>query len=151
GRGATVGLVPLLGGLLLLLAGSRSGVHAVAGAAFLPTVLGTIIYLYGIDAARVVAFPMALLTASLCLYRGLLSSVGFALQEVTARGSAGLAGLLGAPVHRSGVDLFVDRFHFVVAEACSGMSSLVALLCLGTLLAGLTLAPLLRRLILLAL
>jgi exosortase/archaeosortase family protein len=49
------------------------------------------------------------------------------------------------------VDLFAGRFHFVVAEACSGMSSLVALLCMGGLLAGLTCASPLRRLIMLAL
>jgi exosortase len=151
GRGAAVGLVPLLCGLLLLLASTRSGVHAMAGAALLPTVLGITIYLYGVAAARVVAFPAAFLTASLCLYRGLLNSVGFALQAATARASAGLAGLLGTQVHRSGADLFVGRFHFVVAEACSGMSSLVALLCLGILVAGLTQATVPRRLILLVL
>ena len=109
GRGATVGLVPLLLGLLLLLASTRSGIHALAGVAFLLTVLGITSYLIGVGAARVVAFPITFLTASLCLYRGLLNSLGFALQEMTARASADLAGVLGTPVQRSGVDLFAGR------------------------------------------
>jgi exosortase len=87
----------------------------------------------------------------LCLFRGLLSSVGFALQGLTARYAASAASMLGVPVRRSGVDLFVDQFHFTVAEACSGLSSLLALLCLGTLLVSLARASPLRRLFMLAL
>jgi exosortase len=150
-RGAGAGLLPLLGGLLLYLAGVRSDIHAVSGASFLPVVLGAAAYVYGFPTARVLGFPVAFLTGSLCLYRGLLSPVGFALQGLTARGAATLAPLLGVPVRRDGVDLFAGRFHFVVAEACSGMSSLLALLCLGALMVGLARAPLPRRVLLIAL
>jgi len=151
GPGSALGLPVLVAGLLLYVAGLRSGVHAVAGVAFLPTVLGAAAYLYGVAAARVLAPPAALVTVSLSLYRGLLAPLGFALQEVTARSSAALASFLGVPVHGSGVDLFVGGVHLVVAQSCSGMDSLLALLCLGFLVVALASAGWGRRALLLAL
>ena len=151
GRGSNAGLLPLVGGLLMLVAGARSGVHAIGGASFAVTVLGAATYVYGITAARALVFPVAFLTCSLVLFRGLLSSVGFGLQELTARYAASAAALAGVPVRRVGVDLFAGQFHFVVAEACSGLSSLLALLCLSTLIVGLAPLSLLRRSVLIAL
>jgi exosortase len=149
--GSGLGLPLLAGGLLLYAAGLRSGVHAAAGASFPLTVVGAAAYLYGVPAARLLAPPAALSGVALSLYRGLLAPLGFALQDLTARGSATLAALGGVPVRRSGVDLFVGDAHFVVAESCSGMDSLLALLSLGFLVAILATARWPRRLLLLAL
>jgi exosortase len=149
--GSRLGLPVLVGGLLLFVAGVRSGVHAVAGAAFLPIALGAATYLYGLEAARVLAPPAALVTVALGLYRGLLAPLGFAMQELTARGSAALASVVGVPVHESGLDLFVRDVHLVVADSCSGMDSLLALLCLGFLVVALASAGWPRRALLLAL
>jgi exosortase len=149
--GSSLGLIVLLAGLLLFVAGLRSGVHAIAGVSFLPTVLGAAAYLYGLPVARMLAPPAALLSAALSLYRGLLSPLGFALQDLTARGSATLASVWGVPVRRSGVDLFVGDVHFVVAQSCSGMDSLLALLCLGLLVVALASASWPQRMLLLAL
>jgi len=151
GRGSDLGLLLLAGGLLVLVAGARAGVHAVEGASFVVTALGVVAYLYGVATARRAAFPIAFLAFGLCLYRGLLVSVGFFLQNLTARLSARAAALFGVTVHRVGVDLFAGKFHFVVAEACSGMSSLLALLCLGTAMVGLAQSSLPRRALLLLL
>jgi len=149
--GSALGLPLLVGGLLLFVAGLRSGVHAVAGVSLLPAALGAVAYLYGAGAAKVLAAPVALVSAALSLYRGLLSPLGFALQEVTARGSAALASFAGVPVRGSGVDLFVGDVHFVVAQSCSGMDSLLALLCLGFIVVALASAGWPRRALLLAL
>ena len=149
--GSSLGLPLLAGGLLLFVAGLRSGVHAVAGISFLPVALGAVAYLYGAGAARILAAPVVLVSAALSLYRGLLAPLGFALQEVTARGSTALASFAGVPVRGSGVDLFVGDVHFVVAQSCSGMDSLLALLCLGFIVAALASAGWPRRALLLAL
>jgi exosortase len=149
--GPAASLLALAAGMLLFLAGSRADVHALAAASFLPVVLSAVAYLYGLTAARLSALPVLLLTGALSLYRGLLSSIGFALQQLTAQAAAGAAVVLGVPVHRSGVDLFVGKVHLVVAEACSGMDSLLALLCLGLTFTGLVPAPLVRRAVLIAL
>jgi exosortase len=151
GPGRKVALVAVVAGLLLLLASARSGVNALGGLSVLPVTLGLVAYLYGSAAARLLALPAVLLTAGLSLHRGLLAPLGFALQQLTAICAAGAAQLAGVPVQRSGVDLFTGRVHLVVTEACSGMDSLLALLCLGLLFVGLVGAPAARRALLLAL
>lgn len=145
GAGHQLGLVLLVAGLVALVAGARADVHALAGASLLPVVLGAVVYAHGVGPARLLALPVGLVAGGLALYRGLLSSVGFALQQVTATAAAGAASALGTPVRRSGVDLFSGNLHLVVAESCSGMDSLLALLCLGALFVGAAEAPPLRR------
>ena len=151
GPGHALGLAVLVAGLALLLVGARSGVHALSGASSLPVGLGAVAYLYGLHVARLAALPAALLAGGLSLYRGLLAPVGFTLQQLTAQAAAGAAGAVGVPVRRSGVDLFTGDVHLVVAQACSGMDSLLALLCLGALFVGVARASLARRLLLMAL
>ena len=149
--GPAASLLVLAAGLLLLVAGTRSDVHALAAVSFLPVVLGSVAYLYGVATARLIVLPTLLLTGGLSLYRGLLSSVGFALQQLTAGAAAGAAAGLGVPVRRSGMDIFAGNVHLVVSQACSGMDSLLALLCLGLTFTGLARAPLVRRAVLIAL
>lgn len=143
------GLVVLVGGLALFLLSVRTNVHALAGASLLPVVVGAVAFLYGPKTARLAAFPVAFLTAGLSLYRGMLNPLGFGMQQATASLSASLASLLGVPVHQVGVDLFARNLHLVVAQACSGMDSLVALLCLGLLMVGISGGSLVGRAVLL--
>jgi exosortase len=151
GPGHPVGLALLGAGLALLVAGGRGRVHALEGASFLPVAVGAVAYLFGVASARLAALPLALTAGALSLYRGLLAPLGFAMQQATAQASAVAAAVAGVPVRRSGVDLFTSSVHLVVAQACSGMDSLLALLCLGILFIGLVRAALFRRLLLIAL
>ena len=151
GSGSRLGLLAVALGMLLMIVDVRSSIRAIGGASFAVTFLGAIAYLYGLKTARLVLFPIAFLNVGLSLYRGLFQPLGFSLQSLTARYSAQTASLLGVPVRRDGLDLFVGNFHFVVAEACSGMNSLLALLCLGTLIVGLAQSSLPRRALLILL
>jgi exosortase len=94
---------------------------------------GGAVYLWGWSAGRVLAFPIGFLAFGLGVFRGLLDSVGFAMQGITAVGAASLAQVAGIPVMRDGLVLSSDRFAFIVADTCSGMSSLVSLLALAAL------------------
>jgi exosortase len=95
--------------------------------------LGAAIYLWGWHAGRVLAFPLGFLVFGLGVFRGLLDTVGFAMQGITALGAGTFARIIGLPVTRDGLVLSSDRFAFIVAEPCSGMSSLVSLLALAAL------------------
>lgn len=123
-------------GLLMLVVGTAIGVHVAQGLSFIPTLLGLIWFLWGRGPARTLLFPVAYLACGLGLYRGLASSLGFAMQGVTARYAAVVAGWLGAQPHRDGLVLSVGHMQFVVAQTCSGLSSLLALLALGWLIVG---------------
>jgi exosortase len=98
-----------------------------------PLLIGAAVYLFGWRTGREIAFPVGFLAFGLGLFRGLLDTVGFALQGITAYGASALAQSMGVPVIRDGLVLSSDTFAFVVAEPCSGMSSLVSLLALAAL------------------
>jgi exosortase len=133
GPGALLGLPIVVCSLLLYLLAQRVGINALAGVAVSPLLWGIIIFLWGWGAGRVLLFPIGFLAFGLGLYRGLLDTVGFAMQGVTAVGATTAARVLGVAVTRDGLVLRSDQFAFIVAEACSGMSSLVSLLALAAL------------------
>jgi exosortase len=133
GAGASAGLVIVAGALLLYVLGERLGIHAITGLSVSPLLFGAAVFLWGWAAGRVLAFPFAFLAFGLGVFRGLLDSVGFALQGITAFGAASMANLVGLPVVRDGLVLSADNFAFIVADTCSGMSSLVSLLALAAL------------------
>lgn len=128
-----LGLALIVPSLLAYLVAWRLEVHAVAGIVVSPLLLGIVVFVWGARAGRVLAFPLFFLVFGFGVYRGLLDSVGFALQGITAWGAALLAHGLGIAVERQGLILTSDRFAFIVAEPCSGMSSLVSLLALACL------------------
>jgi len=150
GRGANAGLLVLLGGRPIYIFKRRASINALAGLAVVPILWGAVLFLWGWGAARALAFPIGFLAFGLALYRGLLDSVGFALQGITATGAADMVSAVGVPVIRDGLVLYNDRFAFIVAQPCSGMSSLVALLALASLWIHLAQGSLLGRLVVLA-
>ena len=131
-----LGLPILVGGLVALGIGYAFDVHAISGLSLLPTCFGAATFLAGLRTAKLLGLPLILVTSTVSLYVGFLNSLGFSLQQLTAAGAAAAANVLGTHVVRMGVDLFVGPTHFVVAEACSGMSSLLALLYLGLIVAA---------------
>jgi len=131
--GATAGLIVVAVALVFYLLGERLGIHAITGLSVSPLLFGAAVFLWGWTAGRVLAFPFGFLAFGLGVFRGLLDSVGFALQGITAFGAASLAHLVGLPVVRDGLVLSADNFAFIVADTCSGMSSLVSLLALAAL------------------
>jgi len=133
GRGASSALSLVILALVAYLVGERLDIHALSGVAVSPLLIGLAAYLWGWQAGRVLAFPFGFLIFGLGVFRGLLDSVGFALQAITAVGAATLAHLAGVSVVRDGLVLTSDRFAFIVADTCSGMSSLVSLLALAAL------------------
>jgi exosortase len=131
--GSPAGLPIVLGAVALTIFGHRANIYTVSGLAVSPLLWGMAIYLWGWAAGRVLAFPIWFLAFGLMVYRGLLDSLGFAMQGVTAAGSAALARLIGIPVVQEGLTLRGDQFAFVVAQECSGMSSMLSLLALAAL------------------
>lgn len=132
GAGERLGLIVAASSMLVFIIAERVGINAVAGLAVSPLLFGIALYLWGRRAAMELAFPIAFLAFGFGAYRGLLDTVGFSLQVATAHGSAWLAQLAGVPVVREGLVLHLPTFAFIVAEACSGMSSLLSLLAISS-------------------
>jgi exosortase len=150
GPGALEGLTIVLVALGVYGLGERTGIHALAGIAVPPLLWGSAIYLWGWQTGRELAFPLGFAEFGLAVYRGLLDSVGFGLQQVTAVGAAASANLVGLVVIRDGLILEGEQFALVVAQSCSGMSSLLSMLALGALWVHLAQGSTLARVVVLA-
>src|SRR5437773_272674 len=87
GPGATSGLLILVPALGTYLLAQRIGIHALAGFAVPPLLVGVAVYMFGWRLGRQAAFPLGFLVFGLGLFRGLLDSLGFALQGITAIGA----------------------------------------------------------------
>jgi exosortase len=133
GNGANAGLVITVLAVIAYLLAHRMGINALAGIAVIPILWGTAVYVWGWRVGRELAFPLGFLVFGLGVYRGLLDTLGLGLQGVTAVGAGAFASAIGVPVIRDGLVLRSDAFAFIVAEACSGMSSLLSMLALAAL------------------
>jgi exosortase len=149
GKGSNGGLAVVAAAIVVMVVSRRTGIHNLAGLALTPLLIGIAAYLWGWKAARVAAFPSAFLIFGFGLYRGLLNSVGFVLQDLTATGAHWSARLVGLDIVRDGLVLrsasASSEYAFVVAQACSGMSSLLSLLALASILLYATRGPMLGR------
>jgi exosortase len=132
-RGAAPGLGIAALALLGFVVSERLWARSPAAISAGLLVWGIVVFGWGWGSARILAFPIGLVTAGLALQPTLLSGLGFALQGITAVGAAGAAQLLGLPIVREGLLLRAPSYSFIVSEACSGMNSLIALLLIAVL------------------
>lgn len=115
-----VALVMHLGGVVLDISGPSS-------LSMLIYLIGACVYFHGFNLVKVLSFPLAYLIFAIPVPGGVTDLVGFPLQLWASGSTAAILRSIGLEVTRTGVNLSVPGFEFQVAEACSGMSSLVAL------------------------
>jgi exosortase len=98
-------------------------------------VVGTILFVWGPAHVRHLAFPLALLPLMIPLPALVFNQIAFPLQLVASRlGETALAAA-GIPVLREGNVLELPNITLNVAEACSGIRSLISLITLAIVLA----------------
>jgi len=128
-----VGLLVVLLSLGLLAAGVLGAELFTTQVSILGTVSGSVLYLYGWGHLRIMLFPIAVLFVMLPIPAIVLNPIAFPLQLLASR--AGEAALISCriPVLREGNLIHLANSSLEVAEACSGLRSLVSLLTLGIL------------------
>lgn len=137
-RPAPIGLVPIVLGLLILVTGAWANVLFAPWLAMFIVLGGVLLFLGGWEWFKKLIFPYAFLYFMVPWPDFLVEVVSFPMQILTSAYSAILASIVGVPVFRDGVNLHIwNAAHtgykgsFEVAVACSGMHSLIALLCLA--------------------
>ena len=129
------GLVPLALGALALAVG-RLGVELMSmRVAFVLTLIGVNLLLLGVPIFRVLAFPLSFLFLMVPLPQSLVNVVAFPLQLLAADIAVQTLQLFGEPVLREGNIIHLPGTQLFVAEACSGLRSLMALGTLGVVFA----------------
>jgi exosortase len=102
---------------------------------FLLTLIGLVLLLFGRHVFRILAFPLGFLFLMVPLPQSLVNVVAFPLQLTAADWAVQLLHELAVPALREGNIIHLPETSLFVAEACSGLRSLTALITLGVLFA----------------
>jgi exosortase len=96
---------------------------------------GAVAFIWGWGHVRRAAFPLTLVALAIPLPAIVLNQITMPLQLVASRAGEGLISLAGIPVLREGNVLILTETTLEVAEACSGIRSLVSLLTIAVAIA----------------
>ena len=125
------GLVVVIGSLAVLLAGLMGAELFLTRVSIVGIVAGSILFLFGWRTLGLLALPVLFLLLMIPIPAIILNQVTFPLQLLASQvGESALRGL-GVPVLREGNVIVLANVSLEVAEACSGIRSLISLLTLG--------------------
>ncbi len=125
------GIVIIAGALLVLIAGVLGAEQFLSRTSLLLLVAGMVIYFLGEDYFREVFFPWAMLFLMIPIPAIIYNQIALPLQFLASRLATALLGLLGVPVLREGNVIHLPSMSLEVAEACSGIRSLMSLVTLA--------------------
>jgi exosortase len=126
-----LGLVVVLGSLALLTVGRLGAEFFLTRVALIGTIAGAILFVGGWARLRVMLFPIAFLILMVPIPQLIFNQIAFPLQLLASDVGAGGLKAVGVPVLREGNVMMLAHTTLEVAEACSGIRSLVSLLTLG--------------------
>jgi exosortase len=132
-RPAPIGLAVVLASLAMLVIGTLGAELFLTRVSMVGVVAGGILFLCGWAWLRVMAFPVAFLLLMIPLPAIVFNQIAFPLQLLASQAGAAAVSALGIPVLREGNLIVLSYTTLEVAEACSGIRSLVSLITLGVL------------------
>jgi len=143
------------GGLTALVVVSALWLIAVGGKSrfaievcFILLIISAVWFNYGSLIARKLSFPLFLLFMMIPLPEVLYGSISRKLQLLSSQFGVAFMQLLSVPVYREGNIIYLPETTLQVAEACSGISSLISLFTLAMIYAYLTQRGMIRRFLL---
>jgi exosortase len=148
---ANSGLIIVALGLLMYLLGNVAGENFTMRLSLLVVVAGALIFAYGYSFFGAMLFPYMYLFFMLPLPFILYDAVAFPLKLMVTEYSVLALKFIGIPVLREGNIIELVNVTLEVADACSGIRSIVSLLALSTAFAFFTQKGFYKRLILIAL
>jgi exosortase A len=125
------GLVVFAGGILILLAGLLGSELFLSRISMLGVLAGMILFLFGWSHFRALIFPLMFLLLMIPLPAIIFNQIAFPLQIFASRTGEFVIRSADIPVFREGNVLVLANTSLEVAEACSGIRSLISLLTLG--------------------
>jgi exosortase len=123
-------VVVILGGLLSFVATLGAELFS-ARLSFVVALFGTILYLGGTRWIKILLFPLVLLLFMIPIPAIIYSALTMKLQNLASELGEMLITLMGIPVLRQGNTLRIPSQVLDIAEACSGIRSLMTLLFLA--------------------
>jgi len=145
------GLLIVIMGLCIYLVGNIAGESFTMRVSVLFVLGGAILFIYGTGLFKTVSFPFSYLIFMIPLPYILYDSVAFPLKLLVSRYSVDFLKLIGIPVMREGNIICLVNTTLEVADACSGIRSLMSLLALSTALAYFSQKGWIKRVVLIVL
>ena len=136
-------LLPLIGTLVFFTFGYVGDIRLFMHIATFTSLPLLIWFVIGNQAAKVIKFPLYFMLFSIPIGEQLIPY----LQELTTDLSVPLLEFTGVPIYRSGLYLDIPEGRFLVAEACSGISFLIASFVFGNLYAYISFRTLPKQLL----
>ena len=133
-RPSVLGLVLVVGSLVVYTAGLLGAELFLTRVSMIGVVAGTVLFVWGWTHLRVLLFPILFLLLMVPLPSIIFNQVAFPLQLVASQAGEAVITTAGIPVLREGNVLQLPSRTLEVAEACSGIRSLVSLLMLAIVL-----------------
>jgi exosortase len=125
------GLPIIVVALLMLMLGVLGAELFFSRASLLILLAGLIVLFHGWGLFRAVLFPWAILILMIPIPTLILQKVTFPLQLLASQLASGLLPVVGVPVLREGNVIVLPSMPLEVAEACSGIRSLLSLVTLA--------------------
>jgi exosortase len=125
------GGIMVLGSVLVLLAGLLGAELFLSRIAIIGVLIGGVLFILGWPHLKMLAFPIAVLLLMIPIPAILFNHIVFPLQLLASRVGEMSLSAAGIPVLREGNIITLANTTLEVAEACSGIRSLVSLLTLG--------------------
>ena len=125
------GLVPIVLGLVVLIVGRMGAELFLDRSSMLLVLAGLIILFAGWSLFRALFFPWAFLALMIPIPTLIFNQITFPLQLLASQVAAAVLPVLGVPVLREGNVINLPAMPLEVAEACSGIRSLMSLLTLA--------------------
>ena len=126
-----MGLVMLLGSLAVLIVGLLGAELFLTRIALIGTIAGSVLFVWGWPVLRILIFPIAFLLLMIPIPSIIFNQIAMPLQLLASRFGEWTLQTAGIPVLREGNVIILANTTLEVAEACSGIRSLVSLLTLG--------------------
>ncbi|TDJ09039.1 MAG: exosortase/archaeosortase family protein [Deltaproteobacteria bacterium] len=134
-EGSAWGLAVLALAFLVFAAGTLGGVLVLPRASAIVLLLGAILWIGGWRWTRELLFPVLFLFLMLPIPNVILNQIAFPLQLFAAEVAEETLFLLEVPVRRMGNVMYLPHTQLEVAQACSGLRSLLALTTTGVVFA----------------
>jgi exosortase B len=128
-----LGAALLAAGLLIYVLGRSQSVYQLDVGSQIPVLLGIVYLLLGANGVRRLWFPIALLIFLVPVPGSMLDQLLLPLKEWVSSIVDNVLHMAGYPIARNGVVLVIDSYSLLIADACSGLNSMVALSGIGLL------------------
>lgn len=136
--GSAVGGLFLAGTLVVYLVSFVGGIAVFARLMIVFSLFGLLWSCMGWQVVRVLAFPLGFLVFMVPVPDSVLGMVSFPLQLLATKIAAGVIQFCSIPVYREGNMLYFVHAQLEVAEACSGIRSIISLTMLSVIFAHLS-------------